>query len=63
MNMRYNVPKDGEWYITWDMNHNGDSANSVGAFQVRVKWNGKKWIEDENFVGKYKGYNYGNNVW
>lgn len=59
--MRYNVPKDGEWHIAWITHANG--IDSAGASQVRVKWNGKIWIEDENFVGKYKGYNYGNNIW
>ena len=61
MNMSYNVPKDGEWHITWITHANG--IDSAGASQVRVKWNGKIWIEDETFVGKYKGYNYGNNIW
>ena len=61
--MSYNVPKDGEWHIAWTMQENGDSANSVGASQVRVMWDGKMWIEDKEFAGKYVGYNYGNNVW
>jgi len=61
--MSYNITKDGKWYITWTMQENGDSANSVGAYQVRVRWDGKMWIEDKEFAGKYVGYNYGNNMW
>ena len=61
--MSYNVPKDGKWHITWDMNHNGDSGNSVGASEIRVRWDGKMWIIDEEFKGKFVGYRYGNNVW
>ena len=58
--MSYNVPKDGEWHITWDIISNGEIA---GAYQLRVMWDGKMWIEDEEFAGKYVGYNYGNNMW
>ena len=58
--MSYNVPKDGEWHITGDIISNGEIA---GAYQLRVMWDGKMWIEDEEFAGKYVGYNYGNNMW
>ena len=59
--MSYDVPKDGKWHITWIEYANG--VDTAGAFQVRVKWDGKMWIEDENFGGKFKGYNYGKSIW
>ena len=57
----YNVPKDGKWHITWTTYANG--IDTAGGFQIRVRWDGNRWIEDETFAGKFVGYNYGNNIW
>ena len=59
--MSYNVPKDGKWHITSTTYANG--IDTAGGCLIRVRWNGKVWIEDETFVSKFIGYNYGNNIW
>jgi hypothetical protein len=55
------VPKDGKWYITWTTYANG--IDTAGGFQIKVRWDSNRWIEDETFAGKFVGYRYGNNIW